>query len=204
MRLRWILLPVLGFALAQPFVPDPRPSAASEPPPVYVPATDDYDRFVRRGRCPMIADYLRERVTDEEAAELAAQVARWIEEPDWWSPAIADRRGVVFVASADEAPAVAEAARVCGRAAGWLRSDLRARLDPLQDELRCDGNVCCYAGAEYRPSGLVAFRKVGDTWALDAWVQLADVGLADEVVEANIAHVVESLDGLATRPACRR
>jgi hypothetical protein len=217
-RLRvWVILggalalgapPVIVLRLAARS-PAPRPSFEVVQTIVHAPA-DDFERFVPRGRCPLTAEHLRARMTDEESAELAKLVARWIEEPDWWSPAIVHQRGVVHVESAEDrgdeppypASAAPEAERVCGSAARWMRSHVRDRLDVVSEDLRCDGNVCCYAGMEYRPSGFVAFGRAGGTWSLDAWVQLDNAGLSDEIVEANIEHVTSSLARL-DHTSCR-
>lgn len=169
--------------------PAPEPEPEPEPPPP-------------RGSCSehLLPASLVHDVSDADAEELAALVARWTADHDTWRPPVVYRRGVVHVESeedrGDDGPdprsAGAESQRACGSEATWLRSHVRQRL--AASGFVCDGNVCCYGGSEYNPVGYVVFRRDADvTWSLDAWVQLDVAALADFVVEENTRYVREAL-----------
>jgi hypothetical protein len=149
-------------------------------------------------------------LTDAEADELVTLVNDWLASDDSFGTGLSVeyRRGIIHVESeedrGDDPPyplsARAEAERVCGSAATWLRAYLRDRLRAT-DGLTCTGNVCAYSGAEYSPNGLVIFRHgEGDgeaDWSIAAWAQYDVAALAPEIAGANTEHVRTSLRRLA-------
>ena len=158
---------------------------------------------------PLPAAY-HHALTADEADDLAQFVHAWITqttdrpEPP---PSIEYRRGVVFVENeedrADDGPyprsAGREAQRVCGTASTWLRDALYEQLR-FNADVQCAGNVCTYPGQEYVPTGYLVFRPVpraggGQTWVLEAWVQVYEVfgGHADD----SFAWMTSSLRRLA-------
>lgn len=138
---------------------------------------------------------LRQPTSAADAAELRALVTDWITSDRAVPPGLAWSRGVLFVESeedrGDDPPyprsAAAEARRVCGTDAEWMREAVRHALDVRAggEALTCDGNVCCHGGMEYAPVGYVAFRRIDDRWVLDAWVETYVAALGEEYVRAN-------------------
>jgi hypothetical protein len=171
---------------------------SEEPPPPEAPL------IVPAGHCPvdLLPASLRQPLTDAESAELRELVAQWLIDTN--APSIVYPRGVLFVESeedrGDDPPyprsASAESARVCGTAATWLRSAARDRLASV-DALQCDGNVCCYAGMEYSPTGLIVFHHHRTMWSLDAWAQTYNAGLAPDLAADNTRFVRDALARLA-------
>jgi hypothetical protein len=207
-----VVLCVSVLALRRTTAPQPpQPQAQPQPEPELEPVIVR----ARAGTCSagLLPASMIQKVTDEEAQELVALVDAWLGERDSFGsrPAIVHRRGVLWVESeedrGDDPPyprsAAPEAERVCGSAAAWLRTHLRERMTYTGGDvaLQCSGNVCCYSGMEYSPSGMVVFRHSGTGWSLDAWVQYQVAALGEDYVTANLRHVETSLARLA-RTTC--
>jgi hypothetical protein len=213
------VLAVVAMAPIAPSPPAPPPSPSPAPPPQAVladePEAAASDPIVRAGACSAslrAVAYVQD-VSATDAAELVQVIDAWLREPASYrvGPRIEHQRGVVYVESEEDrgdsppypTSASPEAARVCGTAAGWLRSDLEARLSHAEG-LTCDGNVCCYhGGVEYAPDGAVSFHRVEDPdgearWVLDAWVEVYTTALGAEYVDENRRFATTSLRRLAS------
>lgn len=193
-------------------IPPPPPRTAP-PAPAVQPAVDDApsDEATRavRGTCDLglVPPSMVQALTDAESDELVTLVNEWIASEDSFGPrpSIEYRRGIVYVESeearADDPPyprsASAEAERMCGSAATWLRSYLRERLFAVGD-ISCTGNVCCYSGVEYSPTGLVVFHH-DSGWVLEAWAQADVAALAPSIADANLEYVKKQLARLAPK-----
>ncbi|HTL31691.1 MAG TPA: hypothetical protein VL326_01125, partial [Kofleriaceae bacterium] len=113
------------------------------------------------------------------------------------------RRGIVYVETAedrgDDGPypksAAAEARRVCGSEAVWLREYIRERVKNMG--LSCAGNVCSYGGMEYAPNGDLVFKEIGPDddrrWAVIAWTQVYAAALAQDVVDTNYRGAIADM-----------
>lgn len=195
----------------------PRP--APEPSPAPVPDPDDAAdgpdvSGIVRDACDLslVPPALRQQVSDAETDALVEQLRAWAGASESWNgaPRIEYRRGIVYVESeedrGDDPPyprsANAEAERVCGSASVWLRSALHEELASHASAdaggLRCQGNVCCYDGMEYAPTGVVVFHYDEDIgWSLAAWAETHEAALAEEIATANNAFVAKALRRLA-------
>lgn len=170
----------------------------------------------KHGPCDvsLVPPSMVEKVSATEAAELVTLVHDWLSWPDSFGlrPSIMHKRGIAFVESqedrGDDPPyprsAAPEAERVCGSAAQWLRSHAHERLVHVSADapLECSSNVCCYAGMEYSPDGILVFRRRtmgsgGESWSLDAWIEIHERALVEDVVDANRQYVKRSLARLA-------
>lgn len=151
------------------------------------------------------AGYVR-ALAPEKTGELIAFVNSWIGDHGI-EPAIEYRKGVVFAHSredrGDDGPyprsAEPEGERVCGTKAVWMRDALSTALQ--HRDLVCAKNVCWYGGMEYAPDGYLVFHPTTtvdnqQTWALDAWVEVYDRGLADDLAAQNRADVTRMMKGL--------
>ncbi|MBK7072339.1 MAG: hypothetical protein IPH44_08535 [Myxococcales bacterium] len=197
--------PTAPACAAPTLAPTPTPPAA---PSADEPPVDEPPPVIPAGTCRAMIAPLRQPTTAADAAALRAMVGAWLADARTPGPGIEHRRGVVHIDSeedrGDEPPyprsAEPEATRVCGSATGWLRTYLREALAWQADALVCDGNVCCYDGMEYAPSGYVVFHHgPGDDapWTLDAWVEVYDAGLGPEYVDANLRFVSRAIRRLA-------
>lgn len=159
------------------------------------------------GSCvdPMIAPLVRP-TTAADAAALRELMSTWRHDPYASGPALAHRRGVLYVQSTedrgDDGPyprsAAPEASRVCGSPTEWLLAEVGRSL--RYRDLTCDGNVCCYDGSEYAPRGFLVFHHgPGDDapWTLDAWVEVYVAALGPELVDANTRFVTRAVARLA-------
>ncbi|MBL8625712.1 MAG: hypothetical protein JNK64_30650 [Myxococcales bacterium] len=189
-------------ALAAP--PAPPPAA----PPAPAPPADEPPLVIEAGTCDAMIAPLRQPTSAADAAALRLLVAAWLSDERAAGPGIEHRRGVVHIESeedrGDEGPyprsAGPEAARVCGSPTDWLRTHLRDALAWQADGLVCDGNVCCYDGMEYAPSGYVVFHHgPGDDapWTLDAWVEVYTAALGPDYADANLRFVSRAIRRLA-------
>lgn len=185
--------------------PEPVPPAADAEP-------DEVPPRATAGTCNVsrVPASMVQRLSDEDAAALVTLVNDWLDAPTPFGPRpdIEHRRGIVHVESeedrGDDPPyprsAGPEAQRVCGSAAAWLRTHLRERLRRVEG-LACQGNVCCYAGMEYMPTGFVVFHRAegedGPAWVIEGWVQVHVAALVDEIATANWRHAETALRRLA-------
>lgn len=177
-------VPVAGPAVPSPPIPDEEPIRD--------------DELVVAGTCGVGAP-IQTPTSAADAAELRALVAGWIRDERGEAPGLQWSRGILYVESeedrGDDPPyprsAEPEARRVCGSEAAWLRASVRSALSWRAggEPLTCDGNVCCYGGMEYAPVGHVGFRRVGDSWVLDSWVQTYVAALGPDYVRANTRFV---------------
>ena len=187
----------------------PPPAPPPPPPPAALDASaDDPPMEIAAGTCDAMIAPLRQRTSAADAAALRVLVGAWLTDARTAGPGIEHRRGVVHIESeedrGDDGPyprsAAPEAARVCGSATGWLRTHLREALAWQADALVCDGNVCCYDGMEYAPSGYVVFHHgPGDDapWTLDAWVEVYTAALGPAYADANVRFVSRAIRRLA-------
>lgn len=195
-------------AAPPPLTATPTPPAPPPPPVALDASADDPPPVIEAGTCGAMIAPLRQPTSAADADALRVLVGAWLSDERAAGPGIEHRRGVVHIESeedrGDEGPyprsAAPEAARVCGSATGWLRTYLREALAWQADALVCDGNVCCYDGMEYAPSGYVVFHHgPGDDapWTLDAWVEVYTAALGPDYADANLRFVRRAIRRLA-------
>jgi hypothetical protein len=172
---------------------------------------DDEERepLVSAGACDtsLLPPDLVIDLSDEDAAELLAEVRRWVVREH--VPGLDYRHGTFYAKSEDDtgmdpphpSHVGRNAERACGMHQLWLRHRvldllvLHARPD-MGSAVRCSENVCCYAAPmEYASSGTFVFAKTDDgRWVLNAAVEIADNGtMGDEWVAEERTWITAAL-----------
>ncbi|HEY4177065.1 MAG TPA: hypothetical protein VGM90_09550 [Kofleriaceae bacterium] len=103
----------------------------------------------------------------------------------------------------------ANAKRVCGEEALWLRAFM---VDTLKDHpgLTCCDGTCTYGGEEYAPDGTIKFEKRhdadldDDVWVLVSWDEQYTEGMREEWaahVRSDFAKVAKNMAASCHEPA---